>query len=71
MRLLTGIQPTNVLHIGNLLGALVPAAQMQREHQLIMMIADYHAITVTQDPKLLRENILFITAAYLAAGIDP
>lgn len=71
MKILTGIQPTNTLHIGNLFGALAPAVEMQKEHQVVMMIADYHAITVSHDPSRLNENILFITAAYLAAGIDP
>lgn len=71
MRVLTGIQPTNILHIGNLFGALLPAVQLQKEHDLVMMIVDYHAITVDQDPKILRENILFTAATYLAAGIDP
>lgn len=71
MKTLTGVQPTNILHIGNLLGALKPAVELQREHELLMMIADYHAITVEQDPATLRDNILFVSAAYLAAGIDP
>lgn len=71
MRILTGVQPTNNLHIGNLFGALIPAAQLQRENDVVMMIADYHAITVDHDPAQLRKNILFVTAAYLAAGIDP
>lgn len=71
MRILTGIQPTNILHIGNLLGALRPAVEMQSDNELYMMIADYHAITVPQSPQTLHDNILFITAAYLAAGIDP
>lgn len=71
MRILTGIQPTNTLHIGNLLGALRPAVEMQSGNELYMMIADYHAITVPQTPAALHDNILFITAAYLAAGIDP
>lgn len=71
MRVLTGIQPTNILHLGNLFGALKPAVEMQAEHNLFMMIADYHAITVPQKPETLRENILFVAAAYLAAGIDP
>ena len=71
MRILTGIQPTNVLHIGNLFGALRPAIDLQREHELFMMIADYHAITVNHDPKRLHDNILFTAAAYIAAGIDP
>lgn len=71
MRILTGIKPTNILHIGNLLGALMPAVKLQRDHELFMMIADYHAITVPQDPKQLNDNIFFVTACYLAAGIDP
>ncbi len=71
MRVLTGIQPTNILHVGNLFGALLPASRLQSGNQLYMMIADYHAITQPQDPHQLRENILFITAAYLAGGIDP
>lgn len=71
MRALTGIQPTNALHIGNLFGALMPAVEMQKTYDLTMMIVDLHAITVPQDPAQLRKNILFLAAAYLAAGIDP
>lgn len=71
MRILTGIQPTNNLHIGNLFGALIPATKLQEEHELFMMVADYHAITTLKDPKRLTENTLFTAAAYLAAGIDP
>jgi len=70
MKLLTAIQPTNLLQIGNYFGALKPATELQREHKLFMMIADYHAITVGVPPKL-TENIYFATAAYLAAGINP
>lgn len=71
MRALTGIKPTNILHIGNLFGALFPAIDMQKTYDLTMMIADLHAITVPQEPTELRKNILFLAAAYLAAGIDP
>lgn len=71
MRALTGIQPTNTLHIGNLFGALLPAVDMQKTCDLTMMIVDLHAITVPQEPAQLRKNILFLAAAYLAAGIDP
>lgn len=71
MNVLTGIQPTNALHIGNLFGALIPAKQLQQDHDLTMMIVDGHAITVPQDPKQLTENIYLTAAAYLAAGIDP
>lgn len=71
MKALTGIQPTNTLHVGNLFGALKPAVEMQKEHDLVMMIGDYHAITVPFDPENLHENVLFAAATYLAAGIDP
>ncbi len=71
MRVLTGIQPTNILHIGNLFGALIPAVELQKDHELYMMIADYHSITVPQNPEMLSESILLNAAAYIAAGIDP
>lgn len=71
MRSITGIQPTNLLHIGNYFGALKPMIELQKDTDLLMMIADLHAITVPQDPKALRENILFAAATYIAAGIDP
>lgn len=71
MRAITGIQPTNILHIGNLFGAVLPALTMQETYDLSVMIVDLHAITVPQNPQELRKNILFLTAAYLAAGIDP
>jgi tryptophanyl-tRNA synthetase len=71
MKALTGIQPTNILHIGNYFGALRPAVLMQEEHDLHMMIVDLHAITVEQEPENLRKNILLAAATYLAAGIEP
>ncbi len=70
MRILSGIQPTNILHIGNYFGALKPAVELQKEHDLTMLIVDLHAITVPQNPVELSNNIAFATAAYLAAGID-
>ncbi|MFA6130999.1 MAG: tryptophan--tRNA ligase [Patescibacteria group bacterium] len=71
MRILTGIQPTNTLHIGNLFGALIPASTLQEKNDVFMMIADYHAITIERKPEDLRKAIYFATAAYLAAGVDP
>lgn len=68
---LTALQPSGLLHLGNYFGAIEPAVQMQKDHELIMFVVDYHAITVPQDPKKLRQNILFAAATYLAAGIDP
>ncbi len=68
---LTGLQPTNTLHIGNLFGALLPAVELQKTHDLYLMIPDYHAITVEHDPKKIKDHIRFAVATYLACGIDP
>jgi tryptophanyl-tRNA synthetase len=71
-RVLTALQPSGVLHIGNLFGAIEPLIKLQNEgNDNILFVVDYHAITVEQDPKELRKNILFGAAAYLAAGVDP
>ncbi len=72
-RVFSGIQPSGNLHIGNYLGALKQWADMQNEgnHELIFCIVDLHAITVPQDPKLLRENVRQLAALYIASGIDP
>lgn len=71
MRLFSGIQPTNILHIGNYLGALAPWITMQKEHSMIACIVDLHAITVPQKPEELRHNTETIAALYLACGLDP
>ena len=68
---LTAIQPSGILHLGNLIGAIEPAVQLQETSQLSMFIVDYHAMTVPQKPVELRKNILFAAAAYLGCGIDP
>lgn len=70
-RALTALQPTNILHIGNLFGALLPMVEAQKEFETFLFVVDYHAITVPQDPEKLHTSILFATAAYLAAGVDP
>src|SRR3989344_5319800 len=67
---LSGIQPTNVTHIGNYIGALKLWAEMQNRYPCLFPIVDLHAITVPQDHKKLRENILHAAATYLATGID-
>lgn len=69
--LLSGVQPTNGLHIGNYIGALKQWTEIQHRYRCFFFIVDLHAITMPQDPKVLRENILAAAAAYLAAGIDP
>ncbi|OGL66952.1 tryptophan--tRNA ligase [Candidatus Uhrbacteria bacterium RIFCSPHIGHO2_01_FULL_63_20] len=70
-KVLTALQPSGVLHLGNYFGAIEPAVTLQAQHDLTMFVVDYHAITVPQKPDELRRNILFATAAYLACGIDP
>jgi len=68
---LSGVQPSGALHLGNYLGALVKFARLQHEVETFIFVADMHAITVWQDPKLLAGQVREITAAYLASGLDP
>ncbi|MEK7109168.1 MAG: tryptophan--tRNA ligase, partial [Patescibacteria group bacterium] len=70
-RLLTGLQPSGQLHIGNYLGALKPFADTAPEYDAMLMIADYHALTSLKNPTQLRENIIDVVADYVAAGINP
>ena len=71
-RVLSGIQPTaDSFHFGNYLGALRQWVDLQREYQPFFFIADLHAITVEQDPKVLRERTLRAAAQLVAMGIDP
>ncbi len=71
-RVLSGIQPTaDSFHFGNYLGALRQWVDLQRDHQPFFFVADLHAITLEQDPKLLRERTLRAAAQLLAMGIDP
>jgi tryptophanyl-tRNA synthetase len=72
MRILSGIQASGSLHLGNYLGALKKFADMQAsEAERFYMIADLHAITVWQDPAQLLSQTREIAACYLAAGVDP
>ena len=70
-RIVSGIQPTNKLHLGNYLGALKNWVGLQHRYDSLLFIADLHAITVAQDPAQLRANSRELVAAYIAAGIDP
>jgi tryptophanyl-tRNA synthetase len=66
------MQPTGNLHLGNYLGALVRWVEMEKTHECIYCIVDMHAITASwQDPKELQKAIRDVTAAYIAAGLDP
>jgi tryptophanyl-tRNA synthetase len=70
-RVFSGMQPTDTLHLGNYLGAMVNWIAMQETHACIYCVVDMHAITIFQDPKALTRNIREVTAAYLACGLDP
>lgn len=71
-RILTALKPTNVLHLGNYFGAIEPFLEQQKTANTnFLFVADYHSITVPQNPDELHKNILFSVAAYLAAGVDP
>src|ERR1044071_4472926 len=67
----SGVQPTGNLHLGNYLGAITKFVAMQDNYDCIYCVVDMHAITVWQDPKELKNSIREVTAAFLAAGIDP
>jgi tryptophanyl-tRNA synthetase len=67
----SGVQPTGNLHLGNYLGAIKRFVTMQDTHDCIYCVVDMHAITTWQDPKELTRQIREVTAAFLAAGIDP
>jgi len=68
---LSGVQPTGGLHIGNYLGAIKNFVSMQTEYDCFFCVVDLHAITVKQDPRLLKNNTYEVVATYLASGIDP
>ena len=71
MRVLSGVQPSGALHLGNYLGALKKFAKLQYEAECLYCVVDLHAITVWQDPARLRDQTREIAACYLAAGVDP
>ena len=70
-RILSGIQPTHKMHLGNYLGAVRNWVGLQDSFETLYCVVDLHALTLPQDPELLRSQTLEMTAALLAAGIDP
>ncbi|MGH1558969.1 tryptophan--tRNA ligase [Caulobacter segnis] len=70
-RVLSGVQPSGALHLGNYLGALVKFARLQHEIDTFIFVADLHAITVWQEPGALAQQTREIAAAYIASGLDP
>ncbi|MGJ8697893.1 MAG: tryptophan--tRNA ligase [Verrucomicrobiaceae bacterium] len=71
MRILTGLQPSGKLHVGNYFGAMKPAIDAQSEGDNFYFIADYHAMTTTTDANTLRENVRDVAIDFLACGFDP
>ncbi len=70
-RALTGIKPTGAIHIGNYLGSIRPALELQARYDAFYFIADYHAMTTVLDGEQLRRHALETTATWLAFGLDP
>src|SRR6187431_1538680 len=71
MRILSGLQPTGRLHLGNYFGMMQPALQLQHEGEAYYFIADYHSLTSIHDPAALRRNSLDLALDFLACGLDP
>ena len=72
-RVLTGIQSTGTPHLGNILGAIIPAIKMSElpDNESFLFIADLHSLTQIKDPTLLKSNTLSTAATWLACGLDP
>tara|TARA_B100001109_G_scaffold90051_1_gene73454 strand:+ start:3025 stop:4005 length:981 start_codon:yes stop_codon:yes gene_type:complete len=72
-RILTGIQSTGVPHLGNILGAIIPAINFSKSNNVesYFFIADFHSLTQIKDSKLLNQNTLYTASAWLACGLDP
>src|SRR2546428_11844149 len=71
MRILSGIQPSGALHIGNYFGMMRPAVALQAEGEALYFVADYHALTSLRDPETLRANSRRVALDFLACGLDP
>jgi tryptophanyl-tRNA synthetase len=71
MRILTGLQPSGKLHIGNYFGAMEPAVRLQEKGEAFYFIADYHSMTSSRDPAALRDNVHELAVDFLACGLDP
>jgi tryptophanyl-tRNA synthetase len=71
MRVLSGIQPSGALHIGNYFGAIRQYLDLQREHDAFYFVADYHALTSVRDAELLRQLVFNVLVDLLSLGVDP
>ena len=70
-RVFSGIQPSGELHLGNLLGALINWAALQDDHDAVYCVVDLHALTLPQEPAVLRQNTIELAQLLMAIGIDP
>ena len=70
-RVFSGIQPSGDLHLGNLLGALINWSKLQDDHDAVYCVVDLHALTLLQDPEVLRKNTIELAQLLMAVGIDP
>jgi len=71
MRILSGIQPSGALHLGNYFGMMKPAIELQSQGDAFYFIADYHSMTSLFDPEQRRQNIINVALDFLACGLDP
>lgn len=71
MRILSGIQPSGKLHLGNYFGMMRPALELQSQGEAFLFIADYHALTTVTDPNALRAATRDVALDFLACGLDP
>ncbi|MCX7008248.1 MAG: tryptophan--tRNA ligase [Kiritimatiellaeota bacterium] len=71
MRILSGIQPSGKLHLGNYFGMMQPALELQQRGEAFLFIANYHALTSVSDPVALRQGTLDVALDFLACGLDP
>lgn len=71
MRVLSGIQPSGNLHIGNYFGMMKPALALQEDNEVFLFIADYHALTTVKDAELMRKYVRDVAVDFLACGLDP
>ena len=72
-RILTGVQSTGIPHLGNIMGAIIPAINFSKNHDVetYLFIADFHSLTQIKNSELLKQNTLYTASAWLACGLDP
>jgi len=70
-RMISGIKPTGTLTLGNYIGAMKNFVELQNDNEMLVFVADLHALTIDIKPKDLLENRKNIVASYLAVGLDP